>query len=89
MIPPSRLETLHHDYRDGLLQSVVPFWLRHGLDREHGGLLTGLSEDGSVIETDKAVWLQGRAAWTFATLYNTVEKRPEWLAASKHCLDFI
>ena len=41
------------------------------------------------IETDKAVWLQGRAAWTFATLYNTIEKRPEWLAASKHCLDFI
>lgn len=76
-------------YRDGLLGSCIPFWLRHGLDHESGGLLTGLDRDGAVIDTDKAVWLQGRAAWTFATLYHTVEKRPEWLAASWHCLDFI
>lgn len=84
-----RLQTLRDTYRRGLLESTIPFWLRHGLDRECGGLLSGLGEDGAVIDTDKAVWLQGRAAWTFATLYNTVEPRPEWLAASKHCLDFI
>lgn len=85
----ARLAALRDTYRDGLLQSVIPFWLRHGLDREQGGLLTGLGEDGAVIDTDKAVWLQGRAAWTFATLHNTVENNPAWLAASKHCLDFI
>lgn len=84
-----RLTQLREVYRDGLLQSCIPFWLRHGLDRECGGLLTGLDRDGTVIETDKAVWLQGRAAWTFATLFHTVEKRPEWLATSRHCLDFI
>src|ERR1019366_7147377 len=88
-LTPSRLAELHKKYSSDLLESTIPFWLRHGLDREHGGLLTGLAEDGAVIDTDKAVWLQGRAAWTFATLYNTVEQRPEWLAASKHCLDFI
>jgi N-acylglucosamine 2-epimerase len=59
-----------------LLASTIPFWLRHGPDHEDGGLLTGLDEDGAVLDTDKAVWLQGRTAWTFATLYNTVEKRP-------------
>ena len=85
----SRLTHLRDVYRDGLLKSCIPFWLRHGLDREHGGLLTGLDRDGTVVDTDKAVWLQGRAAWTFATLYNTVEPRPEWLDASRHCLDFI
>ena len=88
-LSPARLAELRATYSRGLLESTVPFWLGHGLDREHGGLLTGLAEDGAVIDTDKAVWLQGRAAWTFATLYNTIEKRPEWLAASKHCLDFI
>ena len=88
-LSPQRLQTLRDTYRRGLLESTIPFWLKHGLDRECGGLLNGLGEDGSVIDTDKAVWLQGRAAWTFATLYNTVEPRPEWLAASKHCLDFI
>lgn len=88
-LSPARLAELRATYSRGLLESTVPFWLGHGLDREHGGLLTGLAEDGAVIDTDKAVWLQGRAAWTFSTLYNTIEKRPEWLAASKHCLDFI
>jgi N-acylglucosamine 2-epimerase len=85
----TRLTELRAVYRSGLLESTLPFWLRHGLDHEQGGLLTGLAEDGAVIDTDKAVWLQGRAAWTFATLYNTVEKNPAWLAASRHCLDFI
>ena len=89
MLSTQQLTALRTVYRDGLLDDTMPFWLRHGLDRVHGGLLTGLDRDGSVVDTDKAVWLQGRAAWTFATLYNTVEKRPEWLAASRHCLDFI
>ena len=88
-LTPSRLAGLRAAYRDGLLAGTIPFWLRHGLDREHGGLISGLGEDGTVIDTDKAVWIQGRAAWTFATLHNAVEKRPEWLAASRSCLDFI
>lgn len=85
----ARLAELRNCYWKGLLESCVPFWLRHGLDREAGGLLTGLDRTGRVIDTDKAVWLQGRATWTFATLYNTVEPRAEWRDASKHCLDFI
>jgi len=83
------LQSLRDTYRRGLLESTVPFWLRHGIDQKCGGLLSGLDEDGTVIDTDKAVWLQGRAAWTFATLCNSIEMREEWLAASKHCLDFI
>jgi len=63
-------------YRDTLLGDVMPFWLRHGLDREHGGILTCLDRDGSVIDTDKSVWFQGRAAWMFATLANTVASSP-------------
>ena len=88
-ITRTRLADLRATYRDGLLADTIPFWLRHGLDRDCGGLLSGLAQDGSVIDTDKAVWIQGRSAWTFATLYNTVEPKPEWLAASKLCLDFI
>jgi N-acylglucosamine 2-epimerase len=75
-------------YRDTLLDDVVPFWLRHGLDREHGGILTMLDRDGSVLDDDKSIWFQGRAGWMFATLHNTVEQRPEWLAAARSCVDF-
>ncbi len=89
MANEQELSALGEMYRRGLLEDVIPFWMRHGLDRQHGGLLTGLDRDGSVIDTDKAIWLQGRAAWTFATLYRTVEPRAEWLEASRHCLNFI
>ncbi|MCM2273481.1 MAG: AGE family epimerase/isomerase [Candidatus Didemnitutus sp.] len=84
-----RLRELQSCYWDGLLKGTIPFWLRHGLDREHGGLLTGLDRDGTVIDTDKALWLQGRAVWTFSTLYNTVRRDDAWLEAARHCLDFI
>jgi len=76
-------------YRDGLLLNTVPFWTTHGPDREHGGFFTALDHDGSVIDTDKGVWQQGRAAWLFGELYNTVEQRPEWLELCRRGIDFL
>jgi len=76
-------------YRATLLDDVIPFWLRHGLDREHGGILTALDRDGSVLDTDKSVWFQGRAGWMFATLFNTLAPRAEWLDAAHSCVDFL
>ena len=35
------------------------------------------------------MWLQGRALWMFAKLYNEVEQRPDWLAAARQLYDFI
>jgi N-acylglucosamine 2-epimerase len=75
-------------YRDTLVQDVIPFWLKHGIDREQGGIMTCLDRDGSILDTDKSVWFQGRAGWMFATLYNTVEKREEWREASRSCIEF-
>ncbi len=75
-------------YRVALLDDVIPFWLRHGMDQEHGGIITSLDRDGAILDTDKSVWFQGRAAWMFATLHNTIERRPEWLEAARSCLEF-
>lgn len=75
-------------YRDTLLNDVIPFWLRHGMDRERGGIMTCVDRDGTLIDTDKSVWFQGRAGWMFSTLYNTVERRAEWLEAAKSCVEF-
>ncbi len=75
-------------YQQTLLNDVIPFWLKHGLDHEHGGIITCLDRDGSVLDTDKSVWFQGRAGWMFATLYNTIERRPEWLEAARSCIEF-
>ncbi len=75
-------------YRSTLIDDVIPFWLRHGIDHEHGGILTALDRDGTVIDTDKSVWFQGRAAWVFATLHNDVDRRADWLEAARSCIEF-
>jgi len=76
-------------YRDTLLNDVVPFWTRHAIDREYGGYTMCLDRDGTLIDTDKGVWQQGRAAWLFGELYNNVEPRDEWLELARHGIDFI
>lgn len=84
-----RVDHLCDVYRHGLLEDSVPFWMRHGLDREYGGIMTSLDRNGDILDTDKGVWQQGRFAWMLGYLYNTVEPRPEWLAAAESTLRFI
>lgn len=74
---------------DRLVNDELPFWLEHGMDKVHGGIYTCLDRDGSLLDTDKSVWFQGRALWVFAHAYNTIEKRPEYLEAAKSLVDFI
>ena len=47
-------------YSDELYGRVLPFWLEKSQDKEFGGYFTCLNRDGSVFDTDKFVWLQGR-----------------------------
>ena len=76
-------------YRAELLERVVPFWLEHTIDRQHGGILTCISDEGQVLSEDKYMWSQLRAIWTFSALYNRVERRAEWLDAARHIFDFV
>lgn len=76
-------------YRSDLISDIMPFWLRYGLDRENGGVYTCLDRDGTLMDPTKSVWFQGRFGFTAAFAYNNVERNPEWLAASKSCVDFI
>ena len=82
-------KALAAQYKSELLDKVMPFWLNNSIDRECGGYFTCLERDGSVFDTDKFIWLQGREVWMFATLYNKVEQRPEWLAAAEHGAAFL
>lgn len=76
-------------YRSELLDSVIPFWLNKSQDAEFGGYFTCLDRDGSVYDTDKFIWLQGREVWMFSKLYNTVEPRQEWLDAAIQGAEFL
>ena len=76
-------------YRQELYGSVLPFWLEKSQDKQYGGYFTCLERDGSVFDTDKFVWLQGREVWMFAMLYNKVEKKPEWLECARQGAQFL
>lgn len=76
-------------YKTDLSVNIMPFWLRYGLDHKHGGVYTCVNRDGSLMDTTKSVWFQGRFGFVAANAYNTIDKNPEWLAASKSCIDFI
>ncbi len=76
-------------YREELLGKVLPFWLEKSQDTKFGGYFSCLGRDGSIYDTDKFVWLQGREVWMFAMLYNNMEKRKEWLDAAVQGAEFL
>jgi len=80
---------LYEQYRTLLLEGFVPFWLKHGIDWEQGGVLSCMNEDGSPVSDDKFMWSQARSVWTFAALYNRVEKRPEFLKVAENSVRFL
>ena len=76
-------------YKEGLLKNILPFWLRHSIDKKCGGFMFALDRDGTVVDTDKGVWQHGRFTWMLATLYNQVEQKQRWLDLAVHGADFI
>lgn len=81
-------DTKRH-YVNDLIDNILPFWLKHGLDRENGGVFTCLDRDGKLMDSTKSVWFQGRAAYIYAYAYNQIDRKPEYLEMSRSCIDFI
>lgn len=83
------LKALEQQYKQELLETVVPFWLEKSQDKEFGGYFTCLDRRGEVYDTDKFIWLQAREVWLFAMLYNKVERRQEWLDCAIQGAEFL
>ena len=83
------LKSYSLQYKTELLDSILPFWMKHSLDQQNGGFFTCLDQFGHVYDTDKFIWLQGRQVWCFAYMYNNIEKKQEWLDIAKHGADFL
>ena len=77
------------DFKNYLTENVLKFWLDNALDREYGGIFTCLDEEGKIYGEEKSVWFQGRALYIFSSVYNSVEKRDEYLDAAKLIYGFL
>jgi N-acylglucosamine 2-epimerase len=82
-------EKFYSQYRSFLLDGIAPFWLERIIDREHGGVLTCMSDSGKPESGDKFMWSQCRSVWTFSALYNRIDARPEFLDVAKNTVRFI
>ncbi|MGO3265908.1 MAG: AGE family epimerase/isomerase [Sphingobacteriaceae bacterium] len=74
----SQVAQLKELYQHELLNQVIPFWEKHSPDQQCGGYFTCLARDGSVFDTDKFVWLQGRQIYIFSLLFNQVDRKENW-----------
>ncbi|MBR2634039.1 MAG: AGE family epimerase/isomerase [Clostridia bacterium] len=77
------------NYRSDLTENILPFWMKDALDSVNGGIYTSLDRNGKVYGTDKSVWFQGRALWSFSKAYNLIEKKKEYLEAAKLIYGFL
>lgn len=77
------------NYKSTLTENILPFWLKTAIDYENGGIFTQLDKKGVVYGTDKSVWFQGRALWSFMKAYNVIEKNPDYLKAAECIYGFL
>ncbi len=81
----SELKTFLRRY---LLENIVPFWERHAFSSQRPGIDTCMADDGTLLSTDRYLWSQLRATWTFSALYNRIERRAEWLDHARNLFEF-
>jgi len=75
-------------YTVHLTEQVMPFWVPL-VDWEHGGLNNCVTNEGEIVSTDKYLWSQGRALWTFSALYNDFDGDADWLKPAENISRFI
>lgn len=75
-------------YTQELLEHVMPFW-EHRIDWECGGVLNCVTDSGEQKSTDKYLWSQGRALWTFSALVHRIEAKELWISAADNIADYL
>jgi len=83
------LAELRQRLYDQLFQVLLPFWDKHGIDHEYGGLMCSLDYDGTLLDTGKNLWFLGRAIWVYSFLYNHFGKNPQFLDVAKRTKEFV
>lgn len=76
-------------YREELVDQILPFWIKYSKDEDHGGFFTCLDRQGKVYDKDKFMWLQGREVWCFATMYNVLKQKEQWKQMALHGAAFM
>ncbi len=82
------LDSLRSDFQRDL-DEYVGFFLSHGIDLDRGGFMCSLDHDGTLVDTNKFHWFQGRGVWIFSHLYLHFDKNPRYLEVARKSCDFM
>jgi len=83
------LEALRDQYRQDLFEDFLPFADQYVVDHELGGFMCNADRDGARISETKNTWFNGRGIWTYAFLYNHIDKKPEYLDIARKAVAFM
>jgi len=91
-VPYPPFEDSHVDLKARMLahlsENLVPYWLENCVDRQHGGYLTVLNRDGSVLSGEKMIVTQTRQIWMFSRLWKNGYRDPRIREAAEQGLEF-
>lgn len=76
-------------FRDGLLKDTVPWWQNRFIDKKYGGYLHYRDADGTLLGTDKPVWLLARTIWMWSLLHNEAGQKSDWLQVAENGVNFM
>ena len=84
-----KILTYRKEVETELHHNILPFWERHGLDRENQGFYGHISNDLIVDkEVEKGCVLNSRILWTYASAYR-LTKDPRYLEMAKRAYEFM
>jgi mannose/cellobiose epimerase-like protein (N-acyl-D-glucosamine 2-epimerase family) len=77
------------ELRRQLFEEYLPFWEKGAFDSANGGIMCYLNDDGSVADSRRDVWYQGRGVWVYGYLYEHLDANSQWLERAKGMRDFL
>ena len=72
-----------------LEQNILPFWLHHMVDEEHGGFYGRMTGEGRLMpDAPKGAILNARILWSFSAAYRVLGNG-DYLLAARRAKDYI
>ncbi|MDR2825052.1 MAG: AGE family epimerase/isomerase [Prevotellaceae bacterium] len=80
---------LQKEFRNELINNILPFWTNKMIDNQHGGFFGRIDGNNIVYpQANKGAVLNARILWTFAAAYRTFQN-PDYLRIAQRAFDYI
>jgi mannose/cellobiose epimerase-like protein (N-acyl-D-glucosamine 2-epimerase family) len=83
------LKDLYDKYRSDLFDEFLPFMDKYIIDHQLGGFMCDADRDGTLLDTNKRIWYQGRGVWVYSFLYNNFGKDPKHLEIARKTVEWL